>query len=204
MRFDKPDGKYYYIVNRQTILPRLKIMTAITPKTLKTISPVTLQQLLEQNAVTLIDVREAGEYASEHIQGAKLFSLSTFDPQKLPVEGNQTFILMCQSSNRSGQAAQRLLKAGYQEVIHLQGGLNAWKQAGLPLEKNANSPISIMRQVQIVAGSLVLSGVILSVLVAPGFLWLSGFVGAGLMFAGISGTCLMGNLLAQLPYNQVR
>jgi len=179
-------------------------MTAITPQTLKTISPVTLQQLLEQDAITLIDVREPGEYASEHIQGAKLFPLSAFDPEKLPVEANQSLILMCQSSNRSGQAARKLLDAGYQEVTHLQGGLNAWKQAGLPLEKNANAPISIMRQVQIVAGSLVLSGVILSVLVAPGFLWLSGFVGAGLMFAGISGNCLMADLLAKLPYNCVR
>lgn len=179
-------------------------MTATSPQTIKTISPVTLNQLLEQNAVTLIDVREPGEYANEHIQGAKLFPLSTFDPQKLPVEANQSFILMCQSSNRSGQAAQKLLNAVYREVPHLQGGINAWKQAGLPTQKNANAPISMMRQVQIVAGSLVLSGVILSVTVAPGFLFISGFVGAGLMFAGISGSCLMADLLAKLPYNQVR
>jgi rhodanese-related sulfurtransferase len=179
-------------------------MTATTPQSIKTISPVTLQQLLEQNAVALIDVREVGEYANEHIQGAKTFPLSTFDLQKLPIEGNQTLILMCQSGNRSGKAGRKLLNAGYREVTHLQGGINAWKQAGLPTKKNANAPISIIRQVQIVAGVLVLLGVILSVTVAPNFLLISGFVGAGLMFAGISGNCLMADLLAKLPYNRVR
>ncbi|MFM7191953.1 MAG: rhodanese-like domain-containing protein, partial [Microcystaceae cyanobacterium] len=100
-------------------------------------------------------------------------------------------------------AAQRLIDAGESEVIHLAGGLMAWQQAGFPVEKNAKAPISIMRQVQMVAGSLVLVGVILGVTVAPGFLALSGFVGAGLLFAGISGSCLMADLLSKLPYNRI-
>ncbi|MGL5035571.1 MAG: rhodanese-like domain-containing protein [Microcystaceae cyanobacterium] len=179
-------------------------MTPTPVKSVKTIEAIALQTLLNQEAVTLIDVRETGEYANERIHGAKSFSLSSFDPQKLPIEKNKPFILYCQSGNRSGQAAQKLLAADYGEVTHLQGGLNAWKQAGLPTEKTANAPISIMRQVQIVAGSLVLTGVVLGTLVAPGFYLLSGFVGAGLMFAGISGTCLMGDLLSKLPYNQVK
>ncbi len=178
-------------------------MTATTAPTIQTISPVALRELLVQNAVTLIDVREAGEYVGEHIKGAKLFPLSKFDPQALPVEPDKPFVLMCRSSNRSGQAAQRLIEAGESEVIHLAGGLMAWQQAGFPVEKNAKAPISMMRQVQMIAGSLVLVGVILGVTVAPAFLALSGFVGAGLLFAGISGTCLMADLLAKLPYNRV-
>jgi rhodanese-related sulfurtransferase len=94
------------------------------------------------------------------------------------------------------------LGAGFQEVIHLQGGLNAWKQAGYPTVINKNAPISIMRQVQIVAGSLILTGTLLGAFVSPNFLFLSGFVGAGLLFAGISNTCAMAMLLAKLPYNQ--
>ena len=179
-------------------------MTTTPVKSVKTIEAIALQTLLNQEAVTLIDVRETGEYANERIQGAKLFSLSSFDPQKLPIENNKPFILYCQSGNRSGQTAQKLLATDYGEITHLQGGLNAWKQAGLPTEKTPHAPISIMRQVQIVAGGLVLTGVILGTFVAPGFYFLSGFVGAGLMFAGISGTCLMGDLLSKLPYNQIK
>ena len=61
-----------------------------------------------------------------------------------------------------------------------------------------------MRQVQITAGSLVFFGTILSATVSPWFMLLTGFVGAGLMFAGISNTCAMANFLSMLPYNKQR
>ena len=80
------------------------------------------------------------------------------------------------------------------ETYILEGGLDAWKKAGLPVTLDRNQPIDIIRQVQIVAGSLVLSGVVLGALVAPGFYALSGFVGAGLLFAGVSGFCGMARL----------
>jgi rhodanese-related sulfurtransferase len=179
-----------------------EIMTATSPKTIHTINATTLKQLIDQNTVNLVDVREPSEFAGEHIEGANLVSLSTFDPQKVPFDTNKTLILYCQSSNRSYQAAQKLIHYGYSEVTHLQGGLNEWKQKGYPTKINKNAPISIMRQVQIVAGTLVFTGTVLGYFVAPGFLILSGFVGAGLIFAGISGTCAMANLLAKLPYNK--
>ncbi|MFN5514360.1 MAG: rhodanese-like domain-containing protein [Cyanobacteriota bacterium] len=168
-----------------------------------TLDPQTLQSLRSQNAVTLVDVREASEYAGERIADAQLMPLSSFEPQNLPWEAGKTLVLYCQSSNRSGQALQRLRNAGVEGVLHLQGGLNAWKQAGLPTLKNKNAPISIMRQVQIIAGSLVLTGTLLGAFVSSYFLLLSGFVGAGLTFAGVSGTCMMANLLAKLPYNRL-
>lgn len=87
-------------------------------------------------------------------------------------------------------------------MAHLHGGIPAWKNAGYAVEKNQNAPISLFRQVQIVAGSLVFLGTILGVLVSPNFLILSGFVGAGLVFSGVTNTCAMGLLLAKLPYNQ--
>ncbi len=169
----------------------------------QTIDAATLQQLLQQDAVTLIDVREAGEYATERIPGGVLHPLSQFNPQQIRAVGDRKLVLYCQSSNRSTQAANRYLAAGHSEVCHLQGGLNAWKAAGYPVEQSRNAPISLMRQVQIVAGSLVLTGTILGALVSPRFLLLSGFVGAGLVFSGISNTCAMGTLLSKLPYNQV-
>jgi len=162
----------------------------------------TLKILLENQQVMLVDVRERSEYAGEHIAGANLMPLSSFEPASVPVEGDKKLVLYCQSSNRSGQAAQKLLGAGFENVTHLQGGLNAWKQAGYPTKVNKNAPISIMRQVQIIAGSLVLIGTLLGVFVSPYFLILSGFVGAGLLFAGVTNTCMMARLLAKLPYNQ--
>ena len=107
-----------------------------------------------------------------------------------------------QSGNRSAQAANKLLTSGVETVIHLEGGLNAWKQSGYAIQANRNAPISMFRQVQIVAGSLVFIGTILGAFVSPTFLVLSGFVGAGLVFAGVSNTCAMAALLAKLPYNQ--
>ncbi|MBD2666297.1 rhodanese-like domain protein [Richelia sinica FACHB-800] len=171
-------------------------------KTLQTIDAQTLKQLLEQDIVTLIDVREPGEYAGEHIPGARLVSLSQFDPHKVPQDEDTTVVLYCRSGNRSKMAAQKLFDAGFNAVTHLDSGLGAWKAAGYATKINRNAPISLMRQVQIVAGSLVFTGTVLGAFVSPWFLILSGFVGAGLMFAGITDTCMLAMLLAKLPYNQ--
>lgn len=173
-----------------------------TQTEIKAIAPQTLKQWLDQGEVILVDVREPSEYAGERITGAHRVSLSNFDPAQIPTEADKTVVLYCESGNRSSQAARRMIIAGYESMIHLEGGLNAWKQAGLPTQINKNAPISIMRQVQIIAGTLILTGTLLGAFVSPGFLLLSGFVGAGLTFAGVSGTCAMAMLLAKLPYNQ--
>jgi hypothetical protein len=91
----------------------------------------------------------------------------------------------------------------YLQISHAIGlGLDAWKKAGLPVTLDRSQPIDIIRQVQIVAGSLVLLGVVLGALVAPGFYALSGFVGAGLIFAGSTGFCGMPHVLALMPWNR--
>lgn len=177
-------------------------MTVTNLKSIEEIDAATLKNWLDEKKVNLVDVREPGEYAGEHIPGAKLVSLSKFKPEKIKLLNDKQTVLYCQSGNRSGKAAKQLLDAGFESVIHLKGGLPTWKQAGYEIEVNKNAPISIMRQVQIVAGTLVFTGTILGAFVSPWFLILSGFVGAGLTFAGISGTCAMGMLLAKLPYNQ--
>lgn len=161
-----------------------------------------LQQLLAENAVTLMDVREPAEYAAERIPGASSHPLSQFQPQQIQVTPSKTVVLYCRSGKRSAQAAQECLAAGFPQISHLKGGIISWKTAGYTTEKSLNAPISLFRQVQIVAGSLVVLGTILSVTLSPSFLLLSGFVGAGLVFAGITDTCAMGMLLAKLPYNQ--
>ncbi len=174
----------------------------VTQDRLQNLDAATLRAWLADDRVTLIDVREPSEFAGEHLAGARRVSLSKFAPDQIPQDGDRALVLYCRTGNRSAEAAQRLFGAGFDRVAHLAGGIEAWKQAGYPTIVNQNAPISIMRQVQIVAGSLVLSGTLLGAFVSPWFLLLSGFVGAGLTFAGLSGTCALGMLLAKLPYNQ--
>ena len=173
----------------------------ITQK-LQEINAFTLKQWLDNDKALLIDVREPSEFASEHIEGAKLMSLSDFDHNRIPKDMDKQIVLQCQSGKRSAQAAQKMFDAGFTEVFHLQGGLPTWKAAGYPTKINQNAPISMFRQIQIVAGSLVLLGTLLGALISPWFLILSGFVGGGLVFAGVTNTCAMAMLLAKLPYNQ--
>jgi rhodanese-related sulfurtransferase len=169
---------------------------------IKLVDAPTLQEWIDRDTVLLVDVREPAEHAGEHIPGSILLPLSKFDPAQMPIDPDKTLVLYCRTSNRSQQAAQKLLAAGHLEVTHLSGGMSDWKERGLPTKVNKNAPISLMRQVQIVAGSLVFTGTMLGAFVSPAFLILSGFVGAGLMFAGITDTCAMAMLLAKLPYNQ--
>ncbi|MGB3655876.1 MAG: rhodanese-like domain-containing protein [Rivularia sp. (in: cyanobacteria)] len=177
-------------------------MTSFVENKLQEVDAATLKQLMEEDGTLLIDVREKNEFAAEHIRGAKLMPLSHFHPGKISNEAHRKIVLQCQSGNRSAKAADKMFAAGFKEVIHLKGGLPTWKAAGYPTQKNKKAPISMFRQVQIVAGSLVFLGTVLGVFVSPWFLILSGFVGAGLVFAGITDTCAMALLLAKLPYNQ--
>ncbi|MBE9044951.1 rhodanese-like domain-containing protein [Pleurocapsales cyanobacterium LEGE 10410] len=177
-------------------------MTTTNNRQLQEIDAVTLNKWLKSDRALLIDVREPGEFAAEYIPGAKLMSLSDFDHHRIPKDPNKRIVLQCQSGNRSAQAAQKMFAAGFTEVFHLQGGLPTWKAAGYSTIVNQNAPISMFRQVQIVAGSLVFIGTGLGAFVSPWFLIVSGFVGAGLVFAGVTNTCAMAMLLAKLPYNQ--
>lgn len=169
---------------------------------LPSVSPEILNNWLKENRVQLIDVREAIEYREEHLMGAELIPLSQFNPESINHHPGKNIVIYCRSGNRSSQAVQKLANLGCNHVFNLEGGLPAWKAAGYPTKIHDNPPISLMRQVQIVAGSLVVTGTVLGVLVSPWFLILSGFVGSGLVFAGISNTCALGMLLAKLPYNQ--
>lgn len=166
------------------------------------ISPAKLKELIDQTSVILVDVREPAEHAAEHISGSLLIPLSRFDPAQVPVDPNKPTVLYCRSGNRSAQAAQKLFATGVQEVTHLEGGLLAWTALSYPTEIKRNAPISLMRQVQITAGSLVLLGTLLGAFISPWFLVLSGFVGSGLIFAGVTDTCAMAMLLAKMPWNQ--
>jgi rhodanese-related sulfurtransferase len=165
------------------------------------ITPHALADQLAVREVTVIDVREPMEYVGGHIAGSLNVPLARLHEADLP---QGPLVLVCQSGNRSSQGLQRLLQAGHPHpVSDLEGGIPAWQQAGFPVRKLRNAPLPLMRQVQIAAGSLVLLGLILSATVAPVWIALTWFVGAGLTFAGITGFCGMARLLARMPWNRV-
>ncbi len=168
------------------------------------ISSADAKVLLAQGAA-LIDIREPDEYARENIAEAHLLSLSAIEKgDRLgPFEAYDTVIFYCQSGTRTAQHAQKLADAvAPAKVLLLEGGLNSWKKSGEGIVADKSQPMPIMRQVQIVAGSLILAGVVLGYGVHPAFFLLSGFVGAGLLFAGISGFCGMARLLSTMPWNR--
>ena len=177
-------------------------MESPTTKTIHEVEATTLKVWMERGEATLIDVREPPEYATEHIPGARLLPLSTFDPARVPQEAGKKVVLHCVMGMRSAQAGQKLLDAGYTTVYNFRGGIQAWKEAGHTTAQSQRAPLSLQRQVQIVSGSLVLLGTVLGAVISPWFLLLSGVVGAGLVYAGVSDTCGMAMLLAQLPYNR--
>ena len=175
---------------------------ATTPKQVSEIDATTLKTWLDKGEVILVDVREPAEHLGERIRDTALVPLSRFNPAQVPQPEGKTLVLYCRTGNRSAQAGQQLLDSGASMVWHLRGGIEAWKTAGYETERTAKAPISLQRQVQIAAGLLVLLGTVLGAWVWPWFLLLSGMVGAGLVFAGLTDTCGMAMLLAKLPYNQ--
>ncbi len=175
----------------------------MTEHQLRMIDPISAEKWIKQDKAVLIDVREPDEYIREHIPQAHLVPLSGFHPDDFPSDRDKVAIFHCRSGARTEAAARQILATGFNEVYQLKGGLQAWKGAGLPVNENRKAPISIMRQVQITAGGLVVLGALLAVLVSGWFLALSAFVGAGLMFAGISGLCPMANALSRMPWNRV-
>ncbi len=171
--------------------------------TLKKIDAKTANSWMEDGQAVLIDVRETDEWIKEHVPTAHLVPLSGFNTEDFPKEHDKIAVFHCRSGGRTEAAAQQILQTGFREVYQLEGGLQGWRDAGLPVNENAKAPISIMRQVQITAGSLVLLGVILAVLINPWFIALSAFVGAGLTQAGITGNCAMASLLMYMPWNKI-
>lgn len=162
-----------------------------------------LQARLAEGRADLYDIREPAEYAREHVDGARLLPAGQLGRQAIECAPGRLAVFMCQSGMRTTENATRILGAVPGEVAMLDGGLEAWKRAGLPVIEDRSAPLPLMRQVQIVAGSLVLLGVVLGFLLGPAWFGLAGFVGAGLVFAGVTGFCSMARLLARLPWNRV-
>jgi rhodanese-related sulfurtransferase len=162
--------------------------------------------LAREPQLTVIDVRTPAEFAEVHALPARNVPLPDLGAAALRALGHAEQVapvyVLCQSGQRAAVAAKRLASEGFSDVRVVQGGTEAWSAAGLPVVKGSGSAIGIERQVRIGAGALVVLGVLLARGVHPDFGWLAAFVGAGLMFAGITGFCGMGVLLARAPWNR--
>ncbi len=173
---------------------------------MKTIPPAELQDLLMRDpALALVDVRTPLEFDEVHVPQARNFPLDRFEPDSLLATGaiakDQPVYLLCRSGARAAKAAEKLAKNGSDQGVIVEGGTQGWIEAGLPVHRGTTKVMSLERQVRITAGSLVLLGFILAYFVHPYFLGLSAFVGAGLVFAGVTDWCGMGLLLAKAPWN---
>lgn len=173
------------------------------------VAKITIGELGERvrrgDSIDLVDVRTPMEFREVHAEPARSVPLDSLDPSAVMEARNgsrdEPLYLICQTGGRSRKAAERFQAAGFSNVVNVEGGTVAWEAAGLPLVRGEKS-MSLERQVRIAAGSLVLLGTALGATVHPAWLGLSGFVGAGLIFAGITDTCGMGLMLARMPWNR--
>src|SRR5262249_8283484 len=154
-------------------------------------------------AVDLIDVRTPVEFREVHASIARNIPLTELDPSRIAAGQNGSpLYFICKSGGRGKQACEKLLAAGQSKVVNVEGGTTAWEEAGLPVVRGKKA-VSLERQVRIAAGSIVLIGAALALFVHPYWIGLSAFIGAGLVFSGVTDTCGMAMLLARMPWNQI-
>lgn len=168
------------------------------------ISPTDASLAAKDGKGILLDVRTPAEFEEIHAQGAVLVPLDVLSRERVETalgSNSGPVYLLCASGNRAANAAEQLQKAGFDNVYVVEGGTKAWDAAGLAVVRGKKT-ISLEHKVRIGAGLLVLIGIILGWWVHPGFLGLSAFVGAGLVFAGITDFCGLAIILAKAPWNR--
>ncbi|MFM7135506.1 MAG: rhodanese-like domain-containing protein, partial [Planctomycetota bacterium] len=176
-----------------------------------TVSPKHLLELCKRgDAINLIDVRTPAEYGEVHVDFARNVPLDRLDPKQVAADHARhagPIYFVCRSGGRSKTACERMIAAGVTDVVSVEGGTSACDAAGLPVIRGRKA-MSLERQVRIAAGTLVAIGAALAAF-GPDPLWrnigagLAGFVGSGLVFAGVTDTCGMAMLISRMPWNQV-
>lgn len=171
------------------------------------ISPHDLAEICKTcKTIEIIDVRTPIEFREAHLEAARNVPLDTLDPaaaMKARVGSeHEPLYLICRSGSRGRQACEKFIAAGFTNIVNVEGGTLACLDTGLPVIRGKKM-VSLERQVRIAAGLLVLLGALLGWFVDPAFVFLSAFIGAGLVFAGVTDTCGMGLMLARMPWNRV-
>ncbi|QDT00260.1 rhodanese-like domain-containing protein [Adhaeretor mobilis] len=172
---------------------------------------ISVRQLAENNKqgdADIIDVRTSVEFREVRAAVARNVPLDSLDPHVVMQGRNRSadepLYVICKGGTRGAKAQQKFIDAGFTNVINLEGGTEAWLAAGLPVVRGKKT-MSLERQVRIAAGFLVLVGALAAIITGNVFFaGIPAFVGAGLMFAGITDSCAMGMLIAKMPWNQVK
>jgi rhodanese-related sulfurtransferase len=177
-------------------------MSTTIEKKIETLSPAEAKARFDAGELVLIDVRTEVEHAVVHAQGVEHHPLDRMDCAEIIKRYDGKLVAcICKSGMRGSKAAQALLDAGATRVANIAGGTTAWEASGLPVNRVSNV-MPLERQTLLVAGAIVMAGVLLGAFVHPYWYGLSGFVGCGLMFAGLTGFCGMGLVLARMPWNR--
>ena len=159
----------------------------------------------ELEQLNVVDVRTPAEYREVHATVAKNVPLDQLADHLQPLTQNASeanpIYLLCKTGGRAKKAATMLAESGCDDTVVIEGGTEAWLAAGLPVVRGKRS-IALDRQVRIAAGSLVLVGIVLGLFVHPAAFGLSAFIGAGLVFSGVTDTCGMGMMLSKMPWNR--
>lgn len=170
---------------------------------MKTVDATTLKRWLQNGEAVVVDVREPAEHAAENIAEAKLLPLGAVCKQALPEATGKKLVVHCRSGKRSTAACEKLLAEDPNlELYNLEGGISAWAQAGQTVQASGRFFLPLDRQVQLAIGLSVLMGSLLAYFVNPLFFLLTGFFGAGLTFAGVTGFCGLAMVMAKMPWNQ--
>ena len=180
------------------------IMTDVQPKTSVTVLELSRRLAAGQTA-ELLDVRTPGEHAACHVPGTKLVPLDELDPAAFCRErgaADKPLYILCQSGGRARKAIEKLERAGVQGCVLVEGGTQAWVDAGLPVNRGESKVLPLMRQVQIGIGIVSATGAALALAVNPWFAVIPLITGCGLLFAGITGYCGLAMMLAKMPWNR--
>lgn len=170
----------------------------------RTIQPKELESRLKQGErLQMIDVRSPQEFDEAHIPGAVNMPLEHVESRLADLHPTDTAVLVCRSGNRATMCKE-ILQSHRENLVVLEGGTVAWMEQGLPVVRTATMRLPLMRQVQIIAGTMALTGAVLGYFVNPAWNFLPMMVGAGFLLAGTTGFCGMANLLAVMPWNKAR
>lgn len=165
--------------------------------------------LNEKEQLSIVDVRTPMETAGEYLAGSIFLPVQeltpeTFDKATDTIEKEKPIYLLCQRGIRADTTVKKLENVDGIHLVVIEGGLNELKDKGQVTNKGASNIIALDRQVRIAAGALVLTGVLLGMSVNTTFYALSAFVGAGLVFSGVTNTCGLGVILSKMPWNKLK
>ncbi len=170
---------------------------------IKTVDSATLKRWMDSDEAVVVDVREPAEHAAEKIHGATLLPLGTVNKTALPESGGKKLVIHCRSGKRSMNACEKLLAEDPNlEIYNLEGGISAWGAAGHSVASSGKFFLPLDRQVQLAIGLMLVTGSALGYIFSPAWFLLTGFIGAGLMVAGLTGFCGLAMVMARMPWNQ--